>query len=125
MLIRCQLLSRFTSSGLRYMYSFCSPDSTTCPLGYIGYKEKCFRFFPSNKFTESATDHCVSVGGYLATPRTQGEIDFFVTVVKSIPSLSNLSMWRLGIVDLMNGWVPLISFKSKNFLVNSHFFFFV
>ncbi|XP_025081258.1 uncharacterized protein LOC112556450 [Pomacea canaliculata] len=78
-------------------------NSTTCPLGYIGYKEKCFRFFPSNKFAESATDHCVSVGGYLATPRTQGEIDFFVTVVKSIPSLSNLSMWRLGIVDLMNG----------------------
>ncbi|KAK7487478.1 hypothetical protein BaRGS_00021319, partial [Batillaria attramentaria] len=77
---------------------------TSCDAGYIGYRGKCYRFFPqTNRNANSAADFCRRVRGYLATPRDSDEASFLIRVIRGVPSLWNHTKWRIGILDPMDG----------------------
>ncbi|KAK7487476.1 hypothetical protein BaRGS_00021317, partial [Batillaria attramentaria] len=81
------------------------PDNyTSCAAGYIGYRGKCYRFFPqTHRTARSAANFCRNVSGYLATPRDEAEVSFLARVIQGIPRLWTFGEWRIGILDLMDG----------------------
>ncbi|XP_055774435.1 galactose-specific lectin nattectin-like [Salvelinus fontinalis] len=74
------------------------PHYTDCPLGWLSYNNRCFRYVASQLDWADAESYCVSLGANLASVNTMGEFSFVKNLIKIFDPTEHYT-W-IGLSDL-------------------------